>query len=92
MVAARSVGDVGFVGLAAGPMIVSFYLSLTRFNMVDPTKFIEFENSICLITNDPTFWLSLQAGIYLQHDRARGGRRSGPCKALLCLEPLSEGV
>lgn len=50
----------GFMILTAGPMIVSFYLSFTKFNMVDPVEFIGFKNYIYLVKNDPTFWISLK--------------------------------
>ena len=37
--------------------------------IVAPTKFIGFEIYNYLINNDPTSWTSLQASIYLRHDR-----------------------
>lgn len=50
----------GFVILTLGPMIVSFYLSLTKYNMIDPPQYIGFKNYTYLALYEPTFWVSLK--------------------------------
>jgi multiple sugar transport system permease protein len=51
---------VGFVLFNLGPMIVSAYLSLTRYDVVTPTEFIGFDNYVYLMTQDPAFWPSVR--------------------------------
>jgi multiple sugar transport system permease protein len=43
-----------------GPMIVSAYLSLTRYDVLTPTEFIGFDNYVYLMTQDPAFWPSVR--------------------------------
>ncbi len=51
---------IGFVVFIAGPMIVSLYLSMTRWDLFTTPKWVGFENYITLLTNDPTFMQSLK--------------------------------
>ncbi|MFM7581814.1 MAG: carbohydrate ABC transporter permease [Caldilinea sp.] len=55
---------IGFVVFTAGPMILSFYFSLTRYNIVDAPIFTGFENYARAFTRDPLFWHSLRVTIY----------------------------
>src|SRR5690606_6290586 len=55
---------IGFVVFTAGPMILSFYFSLTRYNIVDAPIFTGLENYVRAFTRDPLFWHSLRVTIY----------------------------
>lgn len=55
---------IGFVIFTAGPMILSFYFSLTRYNIVDAPIFTGIENYVRAFTRDPLFWHSLRVTIY----------------------------
>ena len=55
---------IGFVLFTAGPMILSFYFSLTRYNIVDAPIFTGFENYVRAFTRDPLFWHSLRVTMY----------------------------
>jgi multiple sugar transport system permease protein len=48
---------IGFVCLAIIPLIMSFYYSLTRYDLIAPPKFIGLGNYTKLFTNDPDFWI-----------------------------------
>lgn len=48
---------IGFVCLAVIPLIMSFYYSLTRYDLIAPPKFIGVDNYTKLFTNDPDFWI-----------------------------------
>jgi multiple sugar transport system permease protein len=51
---------IGFLILTIGPMIVSFYLSLTKWDMLTPAKFVGLANYQKMFTDDPLFWQSLK--------------------------------
>lgn len=51
---------MGFVGLAVGPIIASFYLSLTHYNLLTPPRFAGLANYVKMFTNDQYFWQSLR--------------------------------
>lgn len=55
---------IGFLIFTAGPMILSFYFSLTRYNIVDAPIFTGLENYVRAFTRDPLFWHSLRVTIY----------------------------
>jgi multiple sugar transport system permease protein len=55
---------IGFVVFTAGPMLFSFFFSLTRYNIVDAPIFIGFENYMQAFGRDPLFWHSLRVTIY----------------------------
>ena len=55
---------IGFVVFTAGPMLFSFFFSLTRYNIVDAPIFIGFENYMRAFGRDPLFWHSLRVTIY----------------------------
>ncbi len=48
---------IGFICLAFVPLIMSFYYSLTRYDLIAPPKYIGFDNYTKLFTNDPDFWI-----------------------------------
>ncbi len=51
---------IGFVLFYAGPMIASFGLSLTEWDLLSPPKFIGLANYVKIFTNDPLFLKSLK--------------------------------
>lgn len=51
---------IGFALLTAGPMLVSLYLSFTKYDMVNPSVFIGLRNYSYLLFDEPTFWISLR--------------------------------
>lgn len=56
---------IGFVIFNLAPMLMSGYLSLTRWDVVTPPAFIGLENYRYLLTQDPSFWPSVKVtGIY----------------------------
>ena len=56
---------LGFASFTLGPMLWSFYLSLTRYNVVDAPEFIGSGNYAYLLLQDPAFWPSVKVtGIY----------------------------
>lgn len=50
---------VGAALLFLGPMLVSFFWSHTRYNIVDRLRFVGLSNYITLLCDDPDFWHSL---------------------------------
>ncbi|SFQ35066.1 multiple sugar transport system permease protein [Salibacterium halotolerans] len=52
---------LGFFGLIIGPMIYSFILSFTDYDMLSAPQWTGFSNYVELFTNDPRFIQSLQA-------------------------------
>ncbi|HMO03371.1 MAG TPA: sugar ABC transporter permease [Kiritimatiellia bacterium] len=51
---------LGFLFLVLGPMLYSFYLSFTSYNVVDPPRWVGAENYLYLIQDDPAFWPSVK--------------------------------
>jgi len=56
---------VGFLVFTAYPIFSSLFYSLTRYNVVDPPKFIGLGNYIDLVTTDPVFRTSLLNTLYM---------------------------
>jgi multiple sugar transport system permease protein len=50
---------VGFLAFVAGPILASLYLSLTRYNIANPPRFIGLDNYVQAFAVDPLFWGSL---------------------------------
>lgn len=50
---------IGFVLFSAGPMIASFALSLSKYNIIESPEFIGFENYAYAFQQDELFWGSL---------------------------------
>jgi multiple sugar transport system permease protein len=51
---------IGFLAFVIGPMIASFYLSFTNYDMLSSPKWIGFDNYIKILTDDPRFIQSLK--------------------------------
>ncbi|WP_159885069.1 carbohydrate ABC transporter permease [Paenibacillus puerhi] len=51
---------IGLFALTIGPMLSSFYYSLTKFDVIAPPQFIGFENYRTMLTADPRFLTSLK--------------------------------
>jgi multiple sugar transport system permease protein len=47
---------IGFLLFTVYPLIYSFYVSLTRFDLISPPRFIGFANYSELFFDDPLFW------------------------------------
>jgi multiple sugar transport system permease protein len=55
---------VGFLVFTAGPMIMSAYLSLTDYNVIDPPVWVGAANYVKAFLRDPLFWHSLRVTLY----------------------------
>ncbi|HWB53110.1 MAG TPA: hypothetical protein VG722_02925, partial [Tepidisphaeraceae bacterium] len=51
---------LGFLIFSLGPMLVSLYLSFTKFDVINPPQWIGVSNFIYLLRNDPAFWPSVK--------------------------------
>jgi multiple sugar transport system permease protein len=51
---------IGLFVLTIGPMISSFYYSLTKFDVISPPQYIGVENYKTMFTSDPRFFASLK--------------------------------
>lgn len=54
----------GFLIFTAGPMIMSAYLSLTDYNVIDPPVWVGAANYVKAFLRDPLFWHSLRVTLY----------------------------
>ncbi|MCI0512595.1 sugar ABC transporter permease [candidate division KSB1 bacterium] len=50
---------VGFLGLTAGPILLSFMMSFTRWSLLSPPQWVGFENYRTLLLHDPLVYVSL---------------------------------
>lgn len=50
---------IGFFGLTLGPMLGSFYLSLTKYNLLNAPVWLGFDNYRHIFTADEYFYKSL---------------------------------
>ena len=55
---------IGFVVFMAFPIVASFYMSFTSYNMITPPRWIGIANYKILFTSDPLFWKSLGNTLY----------------------------
>ncbi len=55
---------LGLLIFTAGPILYSFYLSFTQYNIIAPPKFIGLENFRTMFLDDDLFWLSLRVTLY----------------------------
>lgn len=55
---------IGLSCFIIGPIIASFFLSFTTYDMINPPKWIGFTNYKILFTLDPTFWKALGNTFY----------------------------
>ncbi|MGK9166906.1 sugar ABC transporter permease [Inquilinus limosus] len=51
---------IGFIGLTAGPILVSLYLSFTDFDLLQAPNWVGAANYVRIATNDPKFLSSMQ--------------------------------
>lgn len=51
---------IGLVGITAGPMIASLYLSFTDYRITGSTDWIGLDNYVQMFTQDPRFWPAVQ--------------------------------
>ena len=57
---------IGFLCFSVIPMIFSFYFSFTKYNILDPPKWVGFDNYIRLFTDEPDFLRALQnTGVFM---------------------------
>ena len=49
---------LGLALFVVGPLAVSFWLSFTNDNAVQPPKYVGAANYTYLLTSDPSFWIS----------------------------------
>ncbi len=54
---------IGFLAFVLGPMIASFIISLTKWDLLTPAKFIGFKNYSKALNHDPLFWTSLKVTV-----------------------------
>ncbi len=50
---------IGFLAFEFGPLIASFYLGLTKYDILSPPEFVGLANYDKMFTRDPLFWKSL---------------------------------
>jgi len=55
---------IGFLIFTLGPMIYSFFLSLTNWDLFTTPQFIGFKNYVDLFTKDKIFWKTLRNTLY----------------------------
>jgi multiple sugar transport system permease protein len=55
---------IGFVIFALGPIVASFLLSFTRYELITPPEWIGLGNYKTMLTGDSLFWTSLYNTIY----------------------------
>lgn len=55
---------IGFLGLTIGPMITSFYLSFTDFDLLTSPDWVGANNYIRMFSNDPKFWASMRVTMF----------------------------
>lgn len=51
---------IGFLGLTIGPILTSFYLSFTHFDLLTPPRWAGIDNYMRMFTNDPKFAASIR--------------------------------
>ncbi len=56
---------LGFLVFTLGPVLVTFYLSLTEYRVLTPPRFIGFENYTALLTDKEYFWPALGNTLFL---------------------------
>jgi len=55
---------VGFLAFQLGPTVAAFVLSLSRYNIITPPKWIGVDNYVYAFSTDPLFWRSLGRTAY----------------------------
>jgi multiple sugar transport system permease protein len=54
---------LGLIIFTVGPVIASFWLSMTEYDIINPARFIGFSNYRVLFREDPLFWQALKVTI-----------------------------
>jgi len=55
---------IGFFGLTIGPIITSFYLSFTNFDLLTAPEWVGADNYVRMFTNDPKFLASMRVTLF----------------------------
>ncbi len=55
---------IGFLGLTIGPILYSFYLSFTNFDLLTPPRWAGLENYVRMFTADPKFATSMRVTLF----------------------------
>ena len=55
---------IGFLGLTIGPIIYSFYLSFTHFDLLTAPRWTGADNYVRMFTNDPKFFASMRVTLF----------------------------
>jgi multiple sugar transport system permease protein len=55
---------LGFILFSGGPLVASFFLSLTEYDILSSPKFVGFDNYQYAVSEDPLFWNSLWRTTY----------------------------
>ena len=55
---------IGFLGLTIGPIVTSFYLSFTNFDLLTAPNWVGADNYIRMFTNDPKFLASMRVTLF----------------------------
>jgi multiple sugar transport system permease protein len=50
---------IGLLAFTAYPTLASFYFSLTKYNILNPPRWVGTDNFVKLFTNDPLFWTAV---------------------------------
>src|SRR5262245_15646591 len=55
---------IGLLAFTTYPTLASFYFSLTRYNILNPPRWVGTDNFVKLFTKDPLFWTTVWNTIY----------------------------
>ena len=55
---------LGLILITLGPVLVSFYLSFTKYNILRPPRWIGLGNYLDMFTNDPDFWAAVKVTFF----------------------------
>ena len=55
---------IGFFGLTVGPIVTSFYLSFTDFDLLTPAEWVGVDNYVRMFTNDRSFAASMRVTFF----------------------------
>ena len=56
---------VGFVVFTGGPIFFSLVISFCNYDILNPARFVGWENYRWLLTDDPLFWISLRNTLFM---------------------------
>ncbi|MFI5010774.1 MAG: carbohydrate ABC transporter permease [Hyphomicrobiales bacterium] len=55
---------IGLITVTIGPVLVSLYLSFTRYNVLRPPRWIGLDNYVEMFTEDPQFWAAARVTFF----------------------------